>query len=111
MKHKYHDVIVAWSEGKQIQFHIYTEEDIRKDPTWVDYIGNDDCTPPFHCQRYKWRVKPETQKVWVKVFRVPESGQLDVLVAYSVEEKSRLNREFSAVICLKDWTLLEYEDK
>ena len=55
-KHKHYDVIVAWAEGKPIQF---------KNPnstTWEDH--NSILTPGFRPDK-EYRVKPEPSTIWL----------------------------------------------
>lgn len=53
MNHKYHDVIVAFSEGKSIQCK-YIEHN-----HWIDVIsGPTNTFPDFNAKDVEWRIKP-----------------------------------------------------
>ena len=47
-RHKHYDVIVAWAEGKEIQFKYWND--------WIDWAEKG--SPNFH-ERTEWRIKPE----------------------------------------------------
>lgn len=49
MKHRYHEVIVAWSNGETIQQGY--------EGTWKDYADED--APNFNSKLVKWRIKPK----------------------------------------------------
>jgi len=55
MAHKYHDVILAWLDGKAVQQYN------RHTSVWEDWEHNFDCTPPFGSG--EWRVAPEASPV------------------------------------------------
>lgn len=48
-KHKYYEVIVAWAEGKQVQFKI------KPKGRWIDWIT--DMIPSFN-EGFEYRIKP-----------------------------------------------------
>ena len=53
MNHKYHDVIVAFSEGKSIQCK-YIEHN-----HWIDVVSGPTTTfPDFNAKDVEWRIKP-----------------------------------------------------
>lgn len=60
-RHKHYDAIVAYAEGKQIQW--------RHNNTcaWQNW-GEQGLAPAFECSN-EYRVKPATIKVWVALFR------------------------------------------
>jgi hypothetical protein len=65
MRHEHADVIIAWAEGKQIQFDIGTgwqDYDMKENPSWSKFID--------------YRVKPESKTDVVK----------DVFVAWKFNE-------------------------
>lgn len=49
-KHKHYDVIVAWAEGKEIQWRICCDE-------WIDW--KNDTNPPRFDKYAEYRIKPE----------------------------------------------------
>jgi hypothetical protein len=53
MKHRYHDVIVAWAEGKPIQRKLIDTSE------WVELNFEEKKTPPFNSDQYEWRIKPK----------------------------------------------------
>lgn len=55
MTHKYHDVVLAWLDGKAIQQYNSKTYD------WEEWEHNFYCTPPFGSG--EWRVKPEASPV------------------------------------------------
>lgn len=55
MTHKYHDVVLAWLDGKAIQHYN------SKTYAWVDWEHNFYCTPPFGSG--EWRIKPKKSPV------------------------------------------------
>lgn len=55
-KHRWYDVIVAWAEGKKVQFKW-------PDVDWIDFNHTNealDILPAFNADGIKWRIKPET---------------------------------------------------
>lgn len=52
MKHKNHDVIVAWAEGKPIQFGFINDPH----QAWINFKV-DDKSPNFDDASIKWRIK------------------------------------------------------
>lgn len=52
-KHKWHEVIVAWADGKKIQYKYINDNS----DAWVEYGGN--CVPPFNNTTVEWRVAPK----------------------------------------------------
>ena len=55
MAHKYHDVVLAWLDGKMVQFYNTKTE------TWEAWEYSYEATPPFGVG--KWRVAPEASPV------------------------------------------------
>lgn len=70
MKHKHYDVIVAWAEGKPIQFR-FPEE------LWKDWGSPNGPSFGEHCY---WRVKPAVVKYRNYLYRLAE-GQYVVRTA------------------------------
>lgn len=55
-KHRWHDVIVAWAEGNEIQYKW-------PDGDWIDFKHSNEelnTFPAFNVERIKWRIKPKT---------------------------------------------------
>jgi len=63
-RHKHYDVIVAWADGKAIQF---------KGRDWFDWAN--DCPPSFD-EDMEYRIKPEPDVV--KEWRTNKYGELFV---------------------------------
>ena len=57
-KHKHYDMIVAWAEGKTIQFRL------NNGGPWVDYYGS---APAWHPSS-EYRVKPDPSAYRVAMF-------------------------------------------
>ena len=58
-RHKHYDIIVAWAEGKPIQF--------RNGPDgWQDFPTG---TTPIFCSDTLYRIKPEKKKGWVNIYK------------------------------------------
>lgn len=55
MAHIYHDVVLAWLDGKAIQQYNY------KADAWEEWEHDFYCTPPFGSG--EWRIKPEPSPV------------------------------------------------
>lgn len=66
MKHKHHDVIMAYASGQQIQY--------KTDVNWFDVAGSE--APNFETAGVKWRIKPEIIKYRVALFRHEGRGFL-----------------------------------
>lgn len=58
MRHKHYDVIVAWAEGKTVQFFNPISEQ------WEDVRG------PSFSECHEWRIKPEPKPDVVKFYGV-----------------------------------------
>lgn len=56
-RHTYADVIIAWAEGKPIQFKTITEKYL-----WEDFTGAPLHTPGFNNPNLEWRIKPNIIK-------------------------------------------------
>jgi len=52
-RHKHYETIVAWAEGKEIQFNV-------GDGIWRDWTEN---SCPSFCEHTEWRTKPEPNVV------------------------------------------------
>ena len=68
MKHKHYECIVAWAEGKQVQF-------CRDGGEWFD------CEPhtnlslfPNFSLNYSYRIKPEPEADYYQQYRIDEYG-------------------------------------
>lgn len=70
-KHKYYDVIVAFAEGKTIQYRRGGN-----DTLWRDWLAP--YCPAFstHNGAPSYRVKPETRKIRVALFKLPDRVSL-----------------------------------
>ena len=65
-RHKYYDVILAFAEGKDVQFNV-------GDGIWRDWTEN---ACPSFCEHTEWRTKPEPDVV--KEWRTNKYGKLFV---------------------------------
>jgi hypothetical protein len=57
MKHKWHDEIVAWAGGAEI------EQTLEKADGWTDW--HDVVTPTFYTKGAKFRIKPQQVPYWL----------------------------------------------
>lgn len=93
-KHKHYDAIVAWAEGKRIQYR-------RAGGVWLD-TG----VPSFYAH-YEYRVKPEVLRYRVALIGFADAGGPDVATARS-EYDARKFEQFSTFIrWLTDWQEVE----
>ena len=58
MKHKHYDMIVAWAEGKDIQFKAFSHSD------WEDVDMNGE----EWYEHYQYRIKPMPKPDYIKIF-------------------------------------------
>jgi hypothetical protein len=56
MKHKHYDMIIAWAEGKEVQFK-------NLDNNW-EFVG----TCPIWVEKFEYRIKPMPKPDYVKIF-------------------------------------------
>lgn len=54
-KHKHYDVIVAWAEGKTVQFKSPADNE------WIDVVPSSDASSPAFRSHVEYRIKPETE--------------------------------------------------
>jgi hypothetical protein len=100
MKHKYYDVIMAWAEGKPIQYQNCVLVN------WCDL--EEGKSPNFEAPHVNWRIKPEpeTRKYRVALFKDPEKGY-----CYTSTEDDYQNEDYENsrrfVKWLTDWTKYE----
>ena len=74
-KHKWYDVIVAWAEGKEIQFRPMG----KSDHIWSNYPLQKS-SPDFNIETYEWRIKPEKKNKFDPYFyECDNEYQLDVM--------------------------------
>jgi hypothetical protein len=68
MKHKFCDAIVAWAEGKPIQFRFMPVGELNNRNEWINlhvFYGNK--SPNFDADNCEWRIKPEMK---IRKYRV-----------------------------------------
>lgn len=104
MKHKYHDAIVAWAEGKEIEVKHIADMD------WSIYRNINIQSPDFNNSTLLWRVKPEKKVMWYKIFRFTSPKGLPfVIAAYSENEMGREDALRFELESLSGWIKFEYE--
>lgn len=96
-KHKWYDVIVAWAEGKTIQ---YKDVRVAGTTSWNDVPAMG--TPRFDEIRCDWRVKPERKVGWINIYRTSD-GQDTVGKLHSTKEDALIFSKSSSCIvaCVK----------
>jgi len=104
-KHKWYNEIVAWAEGKPIQYKIERETDI-----WKDFKFK--TTPPFDKYEIQFRVKPNTVK-----YRLYLCNYTDDIVNYvrmvycsndeNIELKIKIENNPTFDKWITDWIELE----
>lgn len=98
MKHKWYDVIVAWAEGKDIQFKNV------KYKTWIDvslYEGRE--SPNFNASNIEWRIKPSCYKYRM----VLEYSSLSKRYWVTVTDDPTIESREFFVRYLTDWMEIE----
>lgn len=95
-KHKHYDVIMAWAEGKPIQFRT------RTGASWIDWL--DHLSPAWNAA-VDYRVKPATMRYRVALLSHGADIGGYYTHACSYEDNERDNREAwtSFVRWLGDW--------
>ena len=85
MRHQNYDVIVAWAEGKPIQYRFVSFD---SDGTWFDYINTNleegtftGVSPRFQDPSLNWRIKPKTVTVRYRLALIKRrhNGDYDVM--------------------------------
>jgi len=73
MKHKYYEVIRAWSEGTPIQYRVILKDDTRS--PWVDLseYSFDKRSPNFDAENVEWRIKTAELSYRVALFIRPNT--------------------------------------
>lgn len=61
-RHKWADVIIAFAEGKEIQF-----KNISLDSTYPDWTDTK-CLYGINYEYLQWRVKPEKKTGWINIY-------------------------------------------
>lgn len=104
MKHKYHDVIVAWAEGKEIEVKHIAGMD------WSIYRNINIQSPDFNNSTLLWRVKPEKKVMWYKIFRFPSPKGLPfIIIAYNESQMKTEDFIRVGLESLSGWIIFEYE--
>lgn len=98
MKHKYHEVIRAWSEGISIQYRIIFSDALRS--PWVDLskYSFDKRSPNFDAENIEWRIKPPELLYRVALYQ--QYHQDENVRVYYVNTHN--NREYNDKIEEKD---------
>ena len=105
-KHKWHDVIVAYAEGEEIQF--FNKRTFR----WEDapFRWEDAPVPTFYPE-YEWRVKPKSPMYRLFIYNGGEEVFVVVKNYSDVEtETLRVIKAAKDVVWLTDWLPLEKKD-
>jgi hypothetical protein len=98
MKHKHYDMIVAWAEGKKIQFCNQTGK-------WEDL-----CSTSAWWEDYGYRIKPEEKQPivrWLWAKRII-GGEWMISPVFRSEEEASKTFE-GQVICL-EWSRQEFPE-
>jgi hypothetical protein len=90
MKHKHYDMIVAWASGKEIQFKAFRDSD------WddVDMDGEE------WYEHYTYRIKPEPQLDFVKVFYLESNSVIGLRFSQAFVESD--TKGASRIRCVFD---------
>lgn len=99
-RHKHADVIIAWAEGKEIEY---------RDPTrhhsglWVE------CQHPGWYENFEYRIKPPPKKCRVALFRLSTEGTSTYTTFTDTQEEANsYEQHIRFVRWLTDW--IEYEE-
>lgn len=97
-RHKHADIIIAWSEGAEIEY--------RKDPDrpWVPLPSQ---TNWYTYEGVEYRIKPPVKKYRVALFNTSSGGVL-TFVANDEEQERSYEAMYRFVRWLTDW--IEYEE-
>ena len=77
---KYKDVLLAWMDGKDIQYTTSSAE-------WRDYKGTE--VPNVVCCIFEWRIKPEKRTVWVNIYKNCSGTYWTGGIVFADEESAR----------------------
>jgi len=99
MKHKFYNEIMAWAEGKPIQYQNYLN--------WFDLEEGE--SPNFETPHVNWRIKPETRKYRVALLKELKAGFYYTANddGYGTED---LENSPNFVKWLTDWIVYEVEE-
>lgn len=98
MKHSYHDVIVAWAAGKQVQYRYSNEGE------WTD-TGRPSFEPSL-----QWRIKPEIRHIKYKRWVYNTGSKIGVDVAdFSSHYNPETDSSFFVKWIDEDWIHYEVE--
>ncbi len=95
MKHPHHDVIVAWAEGKPIQYlrpASYAEDRKLSKTVWDDWTSR---TSPCWDRNQQYRIKPEPRTA-IQIYT--EAAYPDFEGEWSLSNSVRINAGLQAVI-------------
>lgn len=103
-RHKLAEVIIAWAEGKDIQFR-YPDDAQMKLREWTTFVHSIS-QANFNGDEIEWRIKPEKTVGWVNVYAdLPFFGDL-----HTTEEAAKFIRlhggRKDAIACIQ----IEYEE-
>lgn len=89
MRHKHYDVIVAFAEGRAVQYRADASG------TWRDWV-DDLCSPPFNSRSHtEYRIKP--QKAWRWVVS-PVDNPNDLTITHNhFNNPEQVHKDFNAV--------------
>jgi hypothetical protein len=116
VKHKYYDIILAWAEGKPIQYRFIVITDVDRRSKWVDL--SDSCcfkkSPNFNDGNVEWRIKPNVLFYRVALHNVFYYGgdiKQDYAIKLHTSRKPNVELEKCDDVArwLTDWTDVEIE--
>ncbi len=100
-KHKHYEVIVAWAEGKPIQFRLGVND------KWIDWLHLPDRDPPSFSDRLDWRIKPTTLKYRTALFKNADHQGYWFGVCNSPSQENLFKTRSDFVRWVTDWIEVE----
>ena len=92
MKHKHYDCIVAWAEGKNIQFKAFSHSEWED----VDMHGEE------WYEHYTYRIKPEPKPDVIRNFYLESNPLLGLRFSQAHTPTDLRGREFGCIRCTFD---------
>ncbi len=106
MRHKYYDVIVAWAEGKEIQ---YRHKHHYKSGKWIivkpENFSN---SPNFSNDDVEWRIKPEIKTLKYRVALVHQFKDKNIKeLEFYIPEDMVQEPDSNFIRWVTDWVEVE----
>lgn len=89
MKHKYHDVIVAYANGNPIQYFVL---DKNPEGKWCDYNILSEITPEFNSTYLKWRTTPKSIKKYQWIYKIDATSTYHITNNHYFNELEVMHR-------------------